>query len=400
MARTLAPEAAARKFGGTSIPFSEECMPPTGRPGPEPSSTATPPGDQGRLDELVELGFVSSHVEPLEVEANWLGDRFALALERPGMGTRIGISVRADGPSRAEDAAHGAFELMDRFTSLLNRYDTSSALSELNDRGALVDAPPALVEVVDRALAAGQLTSGGFDPTVAPLVDLFGGGVPRVPPNDLAAAWAHAPNDRPVALTAPDPADLQAALALVGAERVRRDGSRIAFEREGMKLTLDGVAKGWIVDAMAASVEKAGISDFLIDAGGDIRAAGRPEPERPWTVAVQDPQKQDRWPDVIGLFRGAIATSGSYEFYFDPERTRHHIVAGPRGASPVEASSVTVTAPEAATADALATAVFVLGPTAGLRLIEATDGCECLLIAPDGARHTSTGWSALSLEGR
>jgi thiamine biosynthesis lipoprotein len=375
-------------------------MTPTGQPGPEPPSPAAVPGDQERLAELLGLGFVPARPEPLEVEANWQGDRFALALERPGMGTRIGISVRADGPARAEDAAHGAFNLMDRFTALLNRYDPGSALSALNDHGTLTDAPPALVEVVDRALDAGQWTSGAFDPTVAPLVDLFGGGVPRVPPNDLAAAWAHEPNDRPDAPLAPGPAEVREALALVGAERVLRDGSRIAFAREGMRLTLDGVAKGWIVDAMAASLEKAGIRDFLVDAGGDIRAAGRPEPGRPWTVAVQDPQKQDRWPDVIGLFRGAVATSGSYEFYFDPERTRHHIVAGPLGVSPVEASSVTVTAPEAATADALATAVFVLGPTAGLRLIEATAGCECLLIAPDGARHKSTGWTALSLEGR
>jgi thiamine biosynthesis lipoprotein len=375
-------------------------MTPTGRPGPDPSSPATAPGDQGRLAELVELGFVEARVEPLEVEANWQGDRFALALERPGMGTRIGISIRADGPARAEDAAHEAFDLMDRLSSTLNRYDSGSALSTLNDRGSLQDAPPALVQVVNRALDTGRRTSGAFDPTVAPLVDLFGGGMPRVPPNDLAAAWAYEPDDRPVSLLAPDPAELRAALELVGAGGVRLDGPRIGFDREGMRLTLDGVAKGWIVDAMAASLEEAGIRDFLVDAGGDIRAAGRPEPGRPWTVAVQDPGKQDRWPDVIGLFRGAVATSGSYEFYFDPERTRHHIVAGAQGVSPVEASSVTVTAPEAATADALATAVFVLGPIAGLRLIEATVGCECLLVAPDGARHASTGWTALSLEGR
>ncbi len=360
----------------------------------------TPTGNQGPLDDLLELGFVPASVEPREVEAGWQGDRFALALERPGMGTRIGISIRADGPDRAEDAAHRAFELMDRLTSELNRYDSASALSALNNRGALSDSPPVLTEVVDRALEAGLLTSGAFDPTVAPLVDLFGGGVPRVPPNDLAAAWTPGPIKRPITVPEPDPAELREALALVGSEHVRCDGPRIAFVREGMHLTLDGIAKGWIVDAMATSLEQAGIRDYLVDAGGDIRAAGIPEPGRPWTVAVQDPEKQDRWPDVIGLARGAVATSGSYEFYFDPERTRHHIVAGPRGVSPVEASSVTVTAPEAATADALATAVFVLGPTAGLRLIETTAGCECLLIAPDGARHMSTGWTALSLEGR
>lgn len=372
----------------------------SGRPDPEPASPADPPGDDGGLSEFLDLGFVSEPAWPLEVEAGWQADRFALALERPGMGTRIGISVRADGPDRAEDAAYRAFELMDRLTSDLNRYDPGSALSTLNECGTIADAPRPLVQVVDRALATGRRTQGAFDPTVAPLVDLFGGGVPRVPPGDLTAAWSHKPDERPGPAADPDPADLREAAALVGAQRVRRDGTRIGFERAGMRLTLDGVAKGWIVDEMAGCLEQAGIHDFLVDGGGDIRVAGRPEPGRPWTVAVQDPLKQDRWPDVIGLAGGAVATSGSYEFYFDPDRIRHHIVAGPSGISPAEATSVTVTAPEAATADALATAVFVLGPAAGLRLIEATAGCECLLIAPDGARHMSTGWKALSLEGR
>jgi len=154
------------------------------------------------------------------------------------------------------------------------------------------------------------------------------------------------------------------------------------------------------VDAMAESLESDGIRDYLVDAGGDIRGAGRPEPGRPWTVAVQDPELRDEWPDVVGLAAGAVATSGSYEFYFDPGRTRHHIVAGRTGVSPVEAASVTVSAPTAATADALATAVFVLGAARGIRLIEGLEGCECLMIGSDGARFETHGWTALSLQGR
>jgi thiamine biosynthesis lipoprotein len=348
---------------------------------------------------LLELGFEPAGNEPRVVEAGWSGDRFALAVERPGMGTRIGISLRADSPDRASRAAEQALTLMDRLVGLLNRYDSSSALALLNDAGSLADSPPELTRVVDLALRLGRRTSGAFDPTVAPLVDLFGGGVPRVPPG--VAGIAERPGGRGLRdHPAPDPGDLADIMALIGPEHVRRDGRTIAFQREGVRLTLDGVAKGWIVDAMAESLENDGVRDYLVDAGGDIRAAGRPEPGRPWTVAVQDPELRDAWPDVVGMGGGALATSGSYEFYFDPERTRHHIVAGQLGASPVEAASVTVSASSAATADALATAVFVLGAGAGIRLIEGLAGCECLMIRSDGARFETSGWSALSLQGR
>jgi thiamine biosynthesis lipoprotein len=314
------------------------------------------------------------------------------------MGTRVALSLRADSADRADAAASQAFARLDRLTALLNRYESSSPLATLNDAGTLSDAPTALTAVLDLALGMARATSGAFDPTVAPLVNLFGGSEPRIPPAELARGLNPGRRHRP--RPPPDPADLAAARELVGSEHVQRKGERIGLARQGMSLTLDGVAKGWIVDAMAAGLQDAGIGDFLVDAGGDIRAQGRPEPGRPWTVAIQDPDLGERWPDVIGLHGGAVATSGSYEFYFDPGRTRHHIVAGGDAKSPNELVSVTVCAPDAATADALATAVFVLGPDAGLRLVERMPGFECLLISPDGARHATSGWADLSLQGR
>ena len=348
---------------------------------------------------LLELGFEPGGDEPRVVEAGWSGDSYALAVERAGMGTRVGISLRTDSSDRAGQAVDRAFALMDRLVGLLNRYDGSSALSVLNAAGSLADSPPELTRVLDLALRLGDRTSGAFDPTVAPLVDLFGGGVPRVPPGvPGAAARAAAPGLR--MHPAPDARELADAMALIGREHVRRAGRKIGFAREGMRLTLDGVAKGWIVDAIAESLEGDGIADYLVDAGGDIRAAGRPEPGRPWTVAVQDPELRDEWPDIVGLTSGAVATSGSYEFYFDPGRTRHHIVAGQTGESPAQAVSVTVSAPSAAAADALATAVFVLGAVPGIRLIEEARDCECLMIGSDGARFETAGWTAHSLQGR
>lgn len=316
------------------------------------------------------------------------------------MGTRAAIALRARDPGLAEEAVGLAFDEMDRLTSLLNRYDPASALSVLNDAGRLPDAPTELTRVVDRGLEVGRRSGGAFDPSVAPLVDLFGGGEPRVPPALLATgAGAGQPAPR-TTRPPPDPAEIRAALDLVGAERIRRDGRGIRLDRAGMRLTLDGIAKGWIVDAIAATLERAGVDDYLVDAGGDIRASGSADGARAWRVAVRDPRGGEEWPDVIGLRAGAVATSGSYEQYYDPARTRHHIVASALGASPSEAASVTVVAPDAATADALATAVFVLGPARGLHLIETSAGCECLVIAPDGARRASSGWPALSLPGR
>ncbi|MEJ2548345.1 MAG: FAD:protein FMN transferase [Gemmatimonadota bacterium] len=350
------------------------------------------------LEGLLALGFEPAGVEPTVVEAGRGDDGYVLALERPGMGTRVSLSLRADSPDRADAAAGEAFARLDRLTALLNRYDSGSSLARLNETGSLRDAPPELTAVVDLALSVGRLTCGAFDPTVAPLVNLFGGGEPRVPPGALALASN--PGRHQLSGPPPDPATLAEIRDLIGAERIRRRGRMIGFERSGMSLTLDGVAKGWIVDAMAAGLRDAGIDDFLVDAGGDIRARGRPETGRPWTVAIQDPDLGEDWPDVIGLHGGAVATSGSYEFYFDPGRTRHHIVTGTEGGSPNDLVSVTVTAPDTAMADALATAVFVLGPVAGLGCIEGMTGCECLLVDPDGARHATSGWSALSLQGR
>jgi thiamine biosynthesis lipoprotein len=350
------------------------------------------------LEGLLALGFEPAGVEPTVVESGRADGRHVLALERPGMGTKISLSLRSDSADRAAAAAREAFASLDRLTAELNRYDSWSPLATLNHTGSLVDAPPALTAVLDLALAVGRATNGAFDPTVGPLVNLFGGSEPRVPPGDLAQAMSPGRRHRPG--PAPDPTALAEVRDLIGSQHVQRQGRRIGFARQGMSLTLDGVAKGWIVDAMATGLRDAGIHDFLLDAGGDIRVQGRPEPGRPWTVAIQDPDLGENWPDVIALHGGAVATSGSYEFYFDPDRTRHHIVAGGDGRSPTDLASVTVCAPDAATADALATAVFVLGPVVGLRRIESMTGCECLLIAPDGLRHATSGWAALSLQGR
>ncbi len=159
-----------------------------------------------------------------------------------------------------------------------------------------------------------------------------------------------------------------------------------------MAITLDGIAKGYIVDAIAGVLGRHKLDNYLINAGGDIRTSGTKEERRPWTVAVQNPTKDGSYPDTIHLTDGAVATSGSYEIYFDRDRLVHHIVSATTGRSPNECASVSVVAPSTMAADALATTVFVMGPAQGVRFVDELPDCECLIIDRDGQQVRSRGW--------
>jgi thiamine biosynthesis lipoprotein len=137
-----------------------------------------------------------------------------------------------------------------------------------------------------------------------------------------------------------------------------------------------------------------GIVNHLINGGGDIRTSGAAAKGQPWTVAIQDPAKQKHYPDVIRMTSGAIATSGNYEIFYDREKVFHHIVNGRTGLSPEISASVTVRAATVMDADALATSVFVMQPTAGIGFINGQPGCECLVVANNGLVARSNGWSA------
>jgi len=186
--------------------------------------------------------------------------------------------------------------------------------------------------------------------------------------------------------------DLLAALELVGSQHIELSRRRIGFKRAGMGITLDGIAKGFIVDAMAQVLGKHRIKSYLINGGGDIRTGGVKERRQPWTVAVEDPAKLGRFPDAIRLRDAAVATSGSYEIHFDRERLFHHIVSAHTGRSPTGSVSVSVAAPSTMEADALATNVFLMEPSEGLAFIDALPGRECLIIDHQGTRLPSRGW--------
>jgi len=292
---------------------------------------------------------------------------------RLAMGTFCAITVMHGSRAEADDVIGKAFEEMDRVSRLFNRYESGSLVAVLNREGLLSHAPREVAEVIGRSFYFHEASGGAFDITVKPLVDLY-----------KAHFEAH---DTP-----PSEAQVARVLDLVDASGVHFEGQTIRLAREGMGITLDGIAKGYVIDCGSRVMKEHGIEHVLVNAGGDIRAIGGRKTNIPWKVAVQHPEKTSPYADTLTMTDGAIATSGNYELYFDHDKLYHHIVDPKTGRSPLESTSVTVMTQNAMDADALSTSVFVLGPPAGKGFIETVANTECLILDSSQQKMMSKGW--------
>jgi thiamine biosynthesis lipoprotein len=222
-------------------------------------------------------------------------------------------------------------------------------------------------------LQLGKTTRGSFDITVKPVVDLY----------QRSFETQQAP---------PSEARLAEVLDLVDPAALCIQGRSVCFDKEGMGITLDGIAKGYVIDCGMEALKRRRIHHALINAGGDIRTIGGRDRSRPWRVAVQNPDKEGPALQTFTMKNGAVATSGNYEVYFDKEKVYHHLI-NPHTARPAhESRSVTVLAGNATLADALSTAVFVAGPKHGKALMETLPGAECLVLTASGGRVSSSRW--------
>ena len=167
---------------------------------------------------------------------------------RLAMGTFVSITI-ADAPqSLAEEAAGRAFEKIARLSNVFNEFDATTPLAVLNDQGRLSHAPGELAACLRHCAACNQLTDGAFDPTIKPVLDAFRKQGEQV---DMS----HLPTD------------------LIGFGLVRMDGTNVTLSRDGMGLTLNGAAKGFIADRAGEVMERCGVTNYLLDAGGDIPRA-------------------------------------------------------------------------------------------------------------------------------
>ena len=294
-----------------------------------------------KLSGILGVGFTAATVIPASAEAVKFDRKlYKVSETRLAMGTFVSMTLLHTSRDQASEAICSAFEEIDRLTRDMSRFDQSTAVAHLNREGRLADVPPDMANVVRRALSHYRISNGAFDISVKPVVDLF--------KNRFSGKKPSPPTGK----------EMREALKLVDASRIELAGNSILLKKPGMGITLDGIAKGYIVDKASEAISKHGIANHLINAGGDIRTSGHRQDGKPWTIAVQDPRKRQRYPDKIKMTDGAIATSGNYEVYFDREKMFHHIVNPQSGFSPSASDSVSVMAETAMDADALSTSVL------------------------------------------
>ncbi|MGC1404541.1 MAG: FAD:protein FMN transferase [Thermodesulfobacteriota bacterium] len=297
------------------------------------------------------------------------------------MATFVTITLLHSSPDQAQTVLGAAFHKMENWIQIFNRHESGSYLTYLNERGFLKDPPPELLHVLREAKAIHSRTRGVFDVTIKPVLDLY--------------------ESQNESGRIPTSAAIQEALGLVGISGLKIDPQRTTI-KEGMGITLDGIAKGTIVDKTITFLKGKGIRHALVAAGGDIRVFGGRKAKVPWRIAVYDPKNKSEFPETISLSEGAVSTSGNYMVYFDREKVHHHILSPENGVSPTWSVSSTIVAPTSEEADALATSLMLLSPEEGMSLINKDRGLAAMLITREGKRIHSLRWpgTSESREGR
>jgi thiamine biosynthesis lipoprotein len=267
----------------------------------------------------------------------------------------------------------GVIAEMRRTDELMSTYKPESQLSAVNahafERPVAVD--PEIIEVVVRSFDFSRMSDGAFDVTYASVGYLYDYRARQRPRDEQVAA----------ALPAVDYRQVQ----------VDRERNTIRFLRDGVRIDLGGIAKGYAVDRSIDQLRKLGIEHAMVNAGGDTRLIGDRR-GKPWIVGVRDPRNEGKMVTRLPLENEAISTSGDYERYFEEDGVRyHHILVPGTGDVARAVRSATIIGPDATLTDGLSTTVFVLGVERGMALVSRLPGVEAIIVDKDGRIFYSDG---------
>ena len=289
------------------------------------------------------------------------------------MGTPINVELWSRSEPLAKTCTQKVMQEMRRIDNLMSPFKAGSELAIINANASqhAVKIGSELFALIERAIALSTLSDGAFDITFASIGYQYDYRRGKKPTDQQIAAELDRINYRHIILD--------------------KEKSTIRFAKQGVRIDLGGIAKGYAVDNGIRILRDCGIKRALISAGGDSRIMGDHK-GRPWMTGIRDPRKKDRSIIVIPLSDTAISTSGDYERYFIKDGVRyHHILSPETGKSVTSTRSVTVLGPDAVTTDGLSTTLFVLGPVKGLALAERLEGIDAVIIDATGKIYYSSG---------
>lgn len=287
----------------------------------------------------------------------------------PGtMNTTLRLRVAAKEWEKADDYMNMAREIVRELEAKFSLFNDQSDISRINQMAGLspVAVSKETIEILKLCWRYGNMTRGCFDPTVGPLV----------------RRWGFAGGEFPGRV--PEAEDISTSLELVNYRHLRISGQQVFLPQAGMSIDLGGIGKGFAIDACWDRLRKEGASSVLIDLGGNIRCLGKRDHTTQWRIGVKNPLARGEILGVINLPGGlAVATSGNYEQRFTIEGRRYTHIIDPRTGYPVSGmAGVTVIAENAVEADALSTALFVLGLEGAPDVLDKFPSCHAIFV-PD-----------------
>lgn len=295
------------------------------------------------------------------------------------MGTVCIITLYSGEPQEIFDRA---FSLIEREELRMSLQKGNSELSRINERAGIekLQVSDDIYQVIKTSLLYSQISRGAFDPTIAPLVELWGIG------QDFTS------------VVPPEPA-INSKRELIDYRKVLLGENRSVFLAEkGMRIDLGGIAKGYIADKVKEFLISEGVERGIINLGGNIIVLGSKLKSQPWNIGIQNPfDSRGNHIGIASVTDKTIVTSGIYERYFLFEGKRYHHILDPLTGYPVEndLASVTIIADRSIDADALSTTLFILGLKEGIKLTEKIENSEAIFVTKEKDVIYSSGAGAL-----
>lgn len=285
------------------------------------------------------------------------------------MGSHFEITVVADNEQLGNQYIDMAIKEISRIERLISSWDASSETSKIIENAGVnpVKASKELFNLIERSIRISKITNGAFDISYASMDRIwkFDGSMTKMPTKEA----------------------IQKSISKVGFQNIILDKTKqtVFLKKKGMKIGFGAIGKGYAADKAKQLLLEKGVSGGIINASGDLTTWGKQADGKPWTIGITNPLNENKVFSWFPLNNQAVVTSGNYEKYVELEGKRYSHIIDPRTGYPSSGLvSVTVFAPKAELADALATSIFVMGEEAGIHFINQLKGIECILVADKG----------------